>query len=130
MPDESNLPVYYVGLYPNSIKYKNKNTYAPAAVPLLSGQGYDNELAGEFYSKLVFKLNSDGEFIGYPDKPIGRWKAGWPDNEINESLLSPPSLNGAPASVHSKGGRRRAKATRRQSTRRANVRRRHTTRRR
>jgi hypothetical protein len=128
MADKSNLPVYYVGLVPNSIKYANKNTYAPAVVPLLSGHGYDEELAGEFYSKLVFKLNSEGEFIGYPDKPVGRWKAGWPDNEINESLLSPPSLNGAPASAHSKGGRRRAKASRRHSTRRAKARRRHITR--
>ena len=63
--------MYYVGLYPNSIEYANKNTYAPAVVPLLSGHGYDEELVGEFYSKLVFKLNSEGEFIGYPDEPVG-----------------------------------------------------------
>ena len=126
----SKLPVYYVGLYPNSMLYSNKNAYAPAAVPLLSGQGYDEDLVGEFYSKLVFKTDPAGGFIGYPDEPVGRWKSGWPDNEINESLLVEPSLNGAPAGFHAnKGGRRRKvtrrKVTRRKVTRRKVTRRRH-----
>lgn len=115
----SQLPVYYVGLYPNSILYSNKNAYAPAAVPLLSGQGYDEDLVGEFYSKLVFKTDPAGGLKGYPDEPVGRWKSGWPGNEINENLLT-PSLNGAPASARENktGGRRRKSTRRRRRTQR------------
>ncbi len=120
----SNLPVYYAGLIPNSMLYRN-NAHAPAMVPLLSDQDYDKDLVGEFYSKLVFKQDPAGGLIGYPDEPVGRWKSGMPGNIEFETHHNP---NGSPPGwqpENKKGGRRRKVTRRAKVTRRKAVTRRH-----
>ncbi len=76
--DRSTLPVYYVGLLPNSIEYRDNYMprYEPAYIPLYNED--NNSIIGEFHTGLVYKVNPKGGLLGFPEKPVGQWKHGLP----------------------------------------------------